>query len=137
MISSSVIKFLLIPGVHPLGGVVGGWMGWEWVWVCGRCPIHTCMHTHMHACTCMLNMINTDASMLAATCNFCTCVCVCACMCACVCMHVYMCGGHPHPPTHTSTHPHPLRATGSPKHQNSISLELIEIIRFGLKILYL
>ena len=45
-------------------------------------------------------------------------------------MHVHMCGGTPQPPPPPSTHPHP-RAAGSPKHQNSISLELIEIIRFS------
>ena len=61
-------------------------------------------------------------------------------MCACACkhVHVHVCGDTrpcpqmPPPPTC------PLpRATGSPKHQNSISPELIEIIRFCLKILYL
>ena len=53
----------------------------------------------------------------------------------CVCMHVCACacvGNTPMP----QTLPLP-RATGSPKHQNSISPELIEIIRFCLKILYL
>ena len=53
-----------------------------------------------------------------------------------VCVH--MCGGtppnHPLPPY---THPPTPRATGSPNHQNSISLELIKIIQFYLKILYL
>ena len=106
----------------------------------GRCPIHTCMHTHAHTCmhtrTCMLNMLNMDASMSAAICNFYTCINVCVCM----CVHVHACAcewGHPHasrcPPL---TCPLP-RATRSPKHQNSISLELIEIIGFCLKILYL
>ena len=59
------------------------------------------------------------------------------CTCAYVHMHVYLCGGHPP----TTPHPHPStptpRGAGSPKHQNSISLELIEIIWFCLKILYL
>ena len=48
LISSSVIKFLLILG-SPLG-VVDGWMGWGWVWVCGGCPMHGCTHMHAHAC---------------------------------------------------------------------------------------
>ena len=61
--------------------------------------------------------------------------CVHVCACRCMCMYV---GGTPQPPpTYPSTHPPTPRATGSPKHQNSISLELIEIIRFCLKILYL
>ena len=38
--------------------------------------MHTCAHMHMHVCThtCMLNMINMDASMSVAICNFYTCV---------------------------------------------------------------
>ena len=60
-------------------------------------------------------------------------------MCMRVCamrVHVHVCGGHPQttPHPHTPTPPTP-RAAGSLKHQNSISLELIEIIRFFLKIL--
>ena len=58
-----------------------------------------------------------------------------ACMCVCVCMHVHVhvCGGHPQPPP-TPIRP-PPRAAGSRKNQNSITLELIEIIWFCLKIL--
>ena len=101
LISSSVIEFLLILGCTPLGGWrMGGWE-WGWAWVCGGCPMHTYMHTHaharMHTRTCMLNMLimlNMDASMLAAICNFYTCIHVCMCMCvrahACACV-----GGHP------------------------------------------
>ena len=56
-------------------------------------------------------------------------------------MHVHVCAhvwGHP-PCPHTPPTPSCpiLRAAGSPKHQNSISPELIEIIRFCLKNLYL
>ena len=45
-----------------------------------------------------------------------------------------MCGGT-HQPPHTPIHP-PSRAAGSPKHKSSISLELIEIFQFCVKILY-
>ena len=71
----------------------------------------------------------------------CMCMCVCACMCTCVwgtpqppptLIHPPPTTPHPHPPT-----PPPRRAAGSPKHQNSITPELIEIIQFCLKILYL
>ena len=129
----------MIPGVHPpRGWQMGGW-GWEWVWVCGGCQMHACMHTH--ACTHMhvkhvVNMINMDASMSTAICNFYTCINVCVCM----CVHVRACAcvwEHPHTPRcPPPTCPLP-RAAGSPKHQNSISPELIKIIRFCLKILYL
>ena len=114
-------------------GVADGWMGvgvGVSVWDDVPC-IHTC------ACTCMLNMLNMlnmDASISAAICNFYTCIHVCVCMCAHACACVWR---HPHAPRHPSpTCPLP-RATGSPKHQNSISPELIEIIQFCLKILYL
>ena len=133
LISSSVIEFLLILGVHPLEGWRMGAWGWGWVWVCGGCP----MHTHTHACThthtrTHMHVKHANASMSAAICNFYTCIHVCM----CVCMHVHV-GGHPHAPdTSPPTCPLP-RAAGSPKQQNSISPELIEIIRFCLKILYL
>ena len=121
-------NFLLILGV-PLGG--GRWVDKGGGGYGGVGVSHALMHVHactcMHARTCMLNMINMlnmDASMLVAICNFYTCI------------HVCM-WGHPHAPRHPPpTCPLP-RATGSPKHKNSISPELIEIIRFCLKILYL
>ena len=108
LISSSIIEFLLILGVHPLGGWRMGAWGWGWVWVCvGVYHAHT--HACTHARTCMLNMLimlNMDASMSAAICNFYTCIHVCMCMCVCACACV--CGGTPphaprwpwHPPTY-------------------------------------
>ena len=52
LISSSVIEFLLIPGVHPRGA--DGWMGLGVGMGVWGCPMHTCMHTHtcthVHAC---------------------------------------------------------------------------------------
>ena len=141
LISSSVIKFLLILGVHPLGG--GRWAdrgGCGYGCVEG-CPMQT--HMHMHARTCMFNMLimlNMDASMSAAICNFYTCIHVR--MCVCMRVHAYVCvGGHPPMPLDAPDTPHPPapspRAVGSLKHQNSLSLELIKIIQFCLKILYL
>ena len=117
-------------GPPPLGG--GRWVdGGGGRYGCvGVCPMHVRMHTH--ARTCMLNM---DASMLAAICNSIH-VCVCMCVRARACMW-----GHPTMPPDTPRHPPPTcplpRAAGSPKHQISITLELIKIIRFCLKILYL
>ena len=134
----------MILGVHPYGG------GGRWVNGCGvwygcveKCPMHAYMHTHahacMHTCTCMLNMLNMlnmDASMSVAICNFYTCINVHVCMrmhaCACACVW-----GHPPCPQMSPHPPAPPRAAGSPKHQNSISPELIKIIQFCLKILYL
>ena len=78
-------------------------------------------------------------NMLAAICNIlhvyvraCVHVHVHVCACMCTCMGTPLQPPDPLPPTC------PLpRAAGSPKHQNSITLELIEIIQFCLKILYL
>ena len=142
---------------------MGGW-GWGGYGYVGGVP---CMYacTHMYTCTCMLNMVNMDASMLAAICNFYTRIHVhaCACMCmhvgyqpmpqmppthlpppfaicnfytcihvhACMCMHAHVCAcmwdTTPCPRCPPPTCPLP-RVTGSPKHQNSISPELIKII---------
>ena len=121
----------------PPGGVADGWRGTGvgmGVW--GRCSMHTHMHTHAHACThthtCMLNMLNMlnmDASMSAAICNFYMCINVRVYMCmhACACAYVWR---HPHAPRCPPPTCSLPRAAGSPKHQNSISPELIEIIRF-------
>ena len=115
----------------PLGGG-GGWMG---VGVVRGCPPHMC--TCMHMCIWHHREFPGIPPMGAAICMKLSCLthaclhaCACACMCTCV-------GAPPnHPPPHPSNPPTP-RAAGSPKHQNSISLELIEIIWFCLKILYL
>ena len=133
-------RILSDSGGPPRWGVADGWMGLGvgmgvWGVSHARTHAHTCAHTHTrtHAHTCMLNMLNMDASMLAAICNSIH-------VCVCMCVHVHSCGDTPMPPD-TPRHPPPTcplpRAAGSPKHQISITLELIEIIRFCLKILYL
>ena len=121
-------------------GVGGGWMG-----VRGGERVHpTHVHTHMHACMHMCIWHHREFPGIPPWGQpfawnyhvYHTCMGMRACV--CVHMHVHMCGGTPQPPS-TPIHPPPPtpRAAGSPKHQNSISLELIEIIRFCLKILYL
>ena len=122
----------------PLGG------GWGWGVVRGYPPYtctSMCMHAHTrtHMCIWHHREFPGIPPMGAAICMKLSClthVHVRACMCvhARACAHVW---GAPQPPP-TPIHPPPTpRATGSPKHQNSISLKLIEIIRFCLKILYL
>ena len=85
----------------------------------------------------MLIMLNMNASMSAAICNFYTCIHVCMCM----CVHVRVWGDTPPLPPDAPDTPPPTcplpRAAGSPKHQNSISPELIKMNGFCLKILYL
>ena len=92
-------------------GVADGCMGVGVGMGVGGCPMHTHTHayTHTHSHTCMLNMLimlNMDASMSAAICNFYTCIHVCMCVCvhACACACV---GGHPPCPQMPLTPPHP------------------------------
>ena len=108
-------------GSTPLGGWRMGTWGWGWVWVCGGCPMHTHMHTHAHTRThtrtCMLNMLtmlNMDASMSAAICNFYTCIHVCMCVCvrACACAWVW---GHPPMPPDAPDTPHPPAPSPEPQ----------------------
>ena len=105
---------------------------------------HTCTHMHAHTRTHMhvkhANHAKHGCLHVGGHLQFLymyTCVCVCACVCACMCMS----GGTPPMPPDAPDTPPPTcplpRAAGSPKHQNSITLELIKIIRFCLKILYL
>ena len=119
----------------PLGGGGGGWIG---VGVVRGCPPHicTCMCMHAHAPVWHHREFPWIPPMGAAICMKLSClprmhVRVCACMHAHACAPVW--GA---PPTPIYPPPSP-RAAGSPKHQNSITLELIEIIQFCLKILYL
>ena len=141
LISWSVIEFYVIPGVHPPGGVADGWirvgvgMG---VWGVSHAHMHAHAYARMHACTHMhVKHAKHGCLHAGGHLQFYTCVCVRVCACACVCMHV----GTPPMSPDTPRHPPPTcplpRAAGSPKHQISITLELIEIIRFCLKILYL
>ena len=127
-------------GSTPLGG--GRWVdGGGGRYQGGGVPCthtHTCTHarTHMH----VKHAKHAKHGCLHAGghLQFYTCVCVCVRACVCMCMHV---GTPPHAPRYPQTPPPPTcplpRAAGSRKHQISITLELIEIIRFCLKILYL
>ena len=115
-----------------LGG--GGWV--DGVGGGDRVPPHMCTHMHVHICT--YDIIgnpwdfpkSNGGGHLHGIIMFTTHTRVCMCVCVCTCVGAPP--NHPHPPS-----PRNPSATGSPKHQNSISLELIEIIRFCLKILYL
>ena len=92
-----------------------GGFGWAWVWVCGRVShacmhmhAYACMHTHTHACCKhVVKMINMDASMGVAICNFYICIHVCACM----CMYV----GTPTCPQTPPTHLSPPKSHREPK----------------------
>ena len=121
LISSSAIEFWLIPGVHSPGG--WGLGGGE------RVPLHMC------TCMCMHDIIGNSQGFPQWGLPFAIEI---------IMFNVYMCV-HVHacacvwgaPPNHPHLIHPPPRAAGSPKHRNSITLELIEIIRFCLKTLYL
>ena len=121
----------------------GGWVGgWGWGWWEGAPHPHAHARARTHTCTCVWHYREFPGipPMGVAICMKLSCL-PCVCVRACVCVHAHVCarvwGAPPNHPWPPSTHPPTPRAAGSPKHQNSISLELIEIIRFCLKILYL
>ena len=137
-----LLNFEWFRGSPPGGGGVGGW-GWG---VVRGCIPPTCTCTRMHARSRARTHVWHHREfpgippMGAAICmklscfpHVCACVHVRACACMCTCVG---CTPQPPPNPHPPTPPTP-RAAGSPKHQNSISLELIEIIQFCLKIIYL
>ena len=80
----------------------------------GGCPMHARMHmyarTHMHVKH-VVNMINMDASMLVAICNFYTCINVRVCM----CVHAHVWGDTPHAPRCPPTHLPPPQSRREPK----------------------
>ena len=120
-------------------------LGSEW-WL-GRLGVDggnppTSAHAHADAYTCMLNMINMDASVGVAICNFYTCIYVYMCatliyiyfsvahmyMQVCMCMHVGCVSGTP---KHTHIHSNPsytCRSQGPQITKNAIKLEWIKII---------
>ena len=133
-------RILSDSGGPPPGGVVDGWMGMGMgMGVCGGVPCMsacTCMHTNActhkhvkHAKHAKHGCLHVGGHLQFLYMYKCACV--------HLRMHVHVYRDTPmSPDAPPSTCPLP-RAAGSPKHQNSISPELIEIIRFCLKILYL
>ena len=116
----------------------GRWVGGVWghlgAWRVSSCT-RTCMYMHKHACKCM----HRNCKWLPTwrhpclSCLTCMCVytCVCAHVCACVCAW-----DTPYTPIPTPPHPpicHPSGGTPGIA-QNSITLELIKIFQFFLKI---
>ena len=133
-------NFYLFRG-PPLGGWWVGVLGWGWIWMCGGVPsMHTCMHMHIHACmhTCMHAhpcCKHDKHGCLHVSGHLQISIHVYMHLCACGCMwglpHAPRWPRHP-PPTCPSPEPQ-----GAQNTKISISLELIEIIQFCLKILYL
>ena len=116
---------------------MGGWVG------VGAAPTHVCMHTH--ACTCAHTCMHVKHDKHGCLhggghLQFPTMFILAFCACACVHVHVHMSRDTPMPPdapNPSASSPEPQGAAGSPNHQKFISPELIEIIRFCLRNLYL
>ena len=107
---------------------------------------HTRAHMHMHACTCAHTCMHVKHDKHGCLhggghLQFPNMFILAFCACACVHVHVYMSRDTPlcpqMPPNPSALSPEPQGAAGSPNHQKFISPELIEIIRFCLKNLYL
>ena len=99
--------------------------------LCTHTHIHACMHRSMYRCTCSAKrctLRNYKWPHLA--CLTCVCVHVCEHVCMHACMQVLGCPTHPQPiiPTNSSD------PRGCQIIKNAISLEVIEIIWFCLKI---
>ena len=132
-----LLNFDWFRGCPPWG--VGRWVdvGGGWWEGAPHTRAHACAHMHMHACA--YDIIGNSQGFPQWGRPFAWNYHVYH---ARVCVHVHTCmctivGGTPNHSPPPYTHPPTPRAAGSPKHQNSISLELIQIIRFCLKILYL
>ena len=114
----------------------GRWVGGVWghlgAWGCLHMYAHVCMH--MYTCIENANGCLTWRHPCLACLSCLTCMCVHVHVCACACMHAWDTCPH----THTDLHPHPpichpLR--GDPRiSKSSITLELIKIFQFHLKI---
>ena len=145
---SQFVQFLLNfywfgGGGRPLkGGCVGGW-GWRWVWAT-LTHTRTCTCTHARAHTCIrvwhhrefpMGYPNGSSHLHEIIMSIRIHVCARTCMRARA--RARVCGGCPHPPTPPSTHPPTPQGGNTQNSEISIYLDLIEIIRFCLKILYL
>ena len=119
----------------------------RWVGIWGHGGVPRQVHIHVHACTCTHTHVYMykNCKWLPTwrhPCLSClTCMCVCACVHACmhVCACACMCAWDiPHIPIPTPTPVHPPATPPPPRDprssKNSITLELIKIFQFHLKI---
>ena len=126
---SQLVQDLLNFGVlAPCGSGEGA--GGGGVWGYGGIPTHVHMHMNTHTCMHTHVYMYRNCKWPPTWRHPClSCMCVRACMCTCM--------GHP---LHTHTHPNPIHSLTTPKvgtpgiSKNSITLELIKIFQFHLKI---
>ena len=136
-------------GCTPLGGGWVGGCGWGWVgaggvgWghpshmcACTRSRTRTCAHTCMHVEHDKHGCLHGGGHLQFPN-MFILAFRACACMHVCVYVSRDTLPCPQMPPNPSAPSPEPQGAAGSPNHQKFISPELIEIIRFCLKNLYL
>ena len=130
-----LLNFAVLGSLQLWGG--GRWVGGVLEYFTCTCMcMHARAHTHMYTCIELEMAADMEASMFSMISMFNmhvrACVHVCACICMCVCMehplHTHTCP-QPHPPIH---HPPGRWTPGISK--NSITVELIKIFQFRLKI---
>ena len=135
-----LLNFAVLGSQRLWGG--GRWVGGvRGIWGHGGCPPH--MHTHMHTRTHTYTHVYmyrnckwppTWRHLCLAWLACLTCMCVYACMCVCVCVHGTPPPTHPYPPPPHAPICHPPRGWTPRISKNSITLELIKIFQFCLKI---
>ena len=116
------------------GEGAGGWRCLGISWGMGGVPLHTHAHarTHTHAHVYMYRNCKWPLTW-RHPCLACL-ICMCVCVHACACMHAWDTPTHAYPPPpHTPIH-HPPRGWTPRISKNLITLELIKIFEFHLKI---
>ena len=112
-------------GPPPGGWQMGGWE-WGWAWVCGGCPMRTCMHMHarmhMHVKHAKHGCLHLGGHLQFLY------------MYKCACVHVCACGGIPPMPPDAPPPPAPSPELQGAQIRITITLERIKIIQFCLKV---
>ena len=138
-----LLNFAVLGSLQLWGGA-GGWGGVRGIWGHGGgVPPHTYTHTHARTCTythvymyrnCKWPPIWRHPCLAWLACLTCMCVRACMCVHACVCVCAWDTPGTPIP-TPTPMHPSATPPGWTPRiSKNSITLELIKIFQFRLKI---
>ena len=122
-----LLNFGVMGSLQLWGG--GRYVGGIWEYPGAWGGVTTCTHMHTHAHKCMYRNCKWPLTWRHPCLSCLTCMCMCACM--------YVCMGHPYTPIPDPT---PIHPSATPQGgtcrigQHSITLELIKIFQFCLKI---
>ena len=123
------------------GEGAGEWRVSGGIWGMGGVTthMHAYVHAHPHACKCMYRNCKWLPTWRHPCLSCLSCL-TCMCMCACMCVHVCACMCASDTLLYTHAHPHPYPPICHPPGgktgigKNVITLELIKIFQFHLKI---